>query len=79
MRLKLSLLRGDVESDEKQMLEAKVAELTGDVEEKKKSAAALSSILKEAEVGAVAAAARVSVVRRSPRPRLFTGRRKSGV
>ncbi|TWW72836.1 coiled-coil domain-containing protein 39 [Takifugu flavidus] len=47
--LKLSLLRGDVQSDEKQILEAKIAELTGDVEEKKKSAAALSSILKEAE------------------------------
>lgn len=49
------------------------------MEEKKKSAAALSSILKEAEVGVVAAAARVSVVRHSTRPDLFTGRRKSGV
>lgn len=79
MRLKLSLLRGDVQSDEKQMLEAEIAELTGDLEEKKKSSAALSSILKEAEVGAVAAAARGSVVRHPTRPDLFTGRRKSGV
>lgn len=79
MGLKLSLLRGDVQSDEKQTLEAKIAELTGDVEGKKKSAAALSSILKEAEVGAVAAAAGVPVVRHSTRPDLSTGRRKSGV
>lgn len=49
------------------------------MEEKKKSAAALSSILKEAEVGVVAMAARVSVVRGSTRPHLFTGRMKSGV
>ncbi|CAF97555.1 unnamed protein product [Tetraodon nigroviridis] len=49
LRLKLSLLTGDIQTDQKQILEAKIAELSGDVEEKKKSAGALSSILKEAE------------------------------
>lgn len=56
LRLKLSLLTGDIQTDQKQILEAKIAELSGDVEEKKKSAGALSSILKEAEVGRIAAA-----------------------
>lgn len=68
-----------MQSDEKQILEAKIAELTGDVEEKKKSAVTLSNVLKEAEVGRVAAAVRVPVVKRSTRLHLFTGRMKSGV
>lgn len=58
MRLKLALLTGDLQTDEKQILEAKIAQLSADVEEKKKSAGMLSSILKEAEVGHIAAATR---------------------
>lgn len=69
LRLKLSLLTGDVQTGEKQTFEARIAELAGDVEEKKKSAGTLSSLLKEAEVARIAAATSCfPSMNASPRP-----------
>lgn len=69
LRLKLSLLTGDIQTGEKQTLEARIAELAGDVEEKKKSAGTLSSILKEAEVAHIATATSCfPLMNASPRP-----------
>lgn len=81
LRLKLSLLRGDVQTDEKQILEAKISELAADVEEKKKSAGMLSGILMEAEVGHIATAtSSFPLINASPPPlTLFAGRTTSAV
>lgn len=81
LRLKLSLLTGDIQTGEKQILESKIAELTGDVEEKEKSAGMLSSILKEAEVAHIATATSCfPLINASPRPlSLFACRTTSAV
>ncbi|XP_037537547.1 coiled-coil domain-containing protein 39, partial [Nematolebias whitei] len=51
LNIKLEWLQGDIHSEERQMLELKIAELHKDLEEKEKADKKLSNVLKECEDG----------------------------